>query len=835
LGLFVGVGVWAYAPAAFAAPAPDAAPKAEAEGPKADAGDANEGGEAKAGEAPKEEDKAEPKPGLLPSEPSESSAAPSAPNPPKEEAKSAEDPGSEPAAEPVEVDEGEDPDVGELADLLGSSVVQTASRSAEDESTAPATMTVVTAEDLRNYGITSIKEVVNYFGLGMSYQEDGGAAGTTTITGRGVAVPGDGGSHVLVLVNGHKTNDSWGGWANIDERMALPMEIIDRVEIINGPGAVMYGTSAMYGVINIVTKDAEQYAGVHAVAQGKLGFPGDSRNGLIGPRDGHSMGWGARASVGVAHPFDVGDKHGSILVQAEYVEDVRPTHVFGPQSPDWDPGPIAYPDGDWGGIGAPQQRAVGGFIGFRLGKWALDIRGVHWNRRHLEDYQSDFNDPENRESGQEVRVDLRHRAPLKPGLELRSRVFGDAVPYKGNWIYSDPSWCAGLTARCRSYEEDVAAIYGLEEVLTWDWFVDNHYVTLFGADVRGRTVQDKIDVEELISGTSVGLPGFADYTVTTVAGSLFVQQLIRPVPKFGMNLGARLDLDQLFGAHVSPRAAVMVHPWKGGTLKTLYSEAFRAPVAGEVNFADPTYHVQAEDLDAEVVRSVELSVEQRLPDGMGRVRAGGYASWWSGLVGERALSQEEFDDAVANGALVPEADPDYSVTYDNFGKMFAAGAFASANLQDRTGYFRFGTNVSFTQSWVDDEGDRLDVARVPDWIVNMRASIVPGGYTPTFAVATFYNSPRRTVGDVDGEFEVGNIADHLVRTRFVLSGDIPKAPGLKYRFYTDYSFGKYGPYVRGQLNYAEDDTFGGELTPLDRLYLFLGLRWDFDYRKGARK
>ena len=43
----------------------------------------------------------------------------------------------------------------------------------------------------------------------------------------------------------------------------------------------------------------------------------------------------------------------------------------------------------------------------------------------------------------------------------------------------------------------------------------------------------------------VGIDGFADYTVHTVAGSVFVQQILRPVPKFGLNLGARLDLDSI--------------------------------------------------------------------------------------------------------------------------------------------------------------------------------------------------------------------------------------------------------------------------------------------------
>lgn len=743
------------------------------------------------------------------------------------------DPGGEDGDDGFEDDLGEDPGGDDLANLLGSSVVETASRGAEEESTAPATMTVITADEIRAYGMTTVADIINYFGLGLSYQEDGGNDGSTSFTGRGVSVPGDGGNHVLVQVNGHKNNDTWGGWTYVDDRLALPLELIDRIEIINGPGAVMYGTSAMYGVINIVTKDAEQYRGFHGVAQGRLMMPGGEDNAIITSTKGdNDLGWGARASVGAAQPFAVKEKNGGVVFQAEYFQTRRPSHVFGPQDPDWDPGPNAYPDGSWGGTGWPWRRGVGAFLGLRLGNWALDLRGSWWTRRHLEDYQSDFNDKKNNERGAEARVDLRHRAAPKAGVELRTRVFGDIVPYAGDWTYTSPDWCPGLPSRCISREEDVAYLYGVEEVVSWDWFVDGRYTTLFGADVRGRTVIDKISLVDYDDvGTVSSVEGFADYNVTTAAGSFFAQQLVKPVPVFGLNLGARLDVDQLFGAHISPRAAIMVHPWDGGTLKLLYSEAFRAPVAGELNFQDPTYQIKAKDLDAEVVRSLELTGEHRLPRGLGRVRLGGFTSWWFGLIGERTLEQDEFDDAVASGALVPDADPDYAVTYDNYGDFFAAGGFASANLQNKTGFFRFGTNVSFTESWVRAEAkeDRSEIARVPAWIVNARMSIVPGGAIPTFALAAFYNSPRRTPEDVDGEFVTANVADHLLRGRFVISGDIPKTWGLSYRLWADYSLGRYGPYTRGQLNYGEDESFGGELTPLDRLGFFAGLRYDFDW------
>ena len=70
-----------------------------------------------------------------------------------------------------------------------------------------------------------------------------------------------GGNHVLMLVNGHAINDEWGGWAPVDRELGVPIELIDHIEISLGPGSVLYGTSAMFGVVNVVTRDPYQQVG----------------------------------------------------------------------------------------------------------------------------------------------------------------------------------------------------------------------------------------------------------------------------------------------------------------------------------------------------------------------------------------------------------------------------------------------------------------------------------------------------------------------------------------------------------------------------------------------
>lgn len=774
-------------------------------------------------------------------------AAAQAPGTPSETPPSEPQP-SEPAAPagaPEETSfEGEDDleALDDLGDLLSTEIVQTASRSAEDAATAPATLTVVSAEQMRLLGITTIAEAINFFGLGITVQPDGGQDGSVATTGRGVAVPGDGGNHLLVLLNGHALNDPWGGWVYIDDLSGIPIEIVDRIEILNGPGSVLYGTSAMYGVVNVVTKDAEAQKGLGASLQGHLAWPGDRDNDVVSPTRGHRFGWGSRGRLGFAHPFAVGDKNGEFFVQVQRVDARRPTHTFGPQTPDWDPGSNTYPNGDWGGIGAPRRAVTGGVLGFRLGAWAVDAKGSFWRRSHLFDYQSDFADPKNREYYGDARLDVRHTYTPKAGMKLRSRLYGDYMKYLGSWNYTDPDYCAGVVGRCDSYQATNMGQYGLEEVFEADWFVDGKVVSTFGGDVRGRTVNDYGAYAEYDTGREPN-GKYLDYTRSTAAGALFVQQRFSPVRWFGLNAGLRLDLDQLFGAHLSPRAVTTFQPVDGTVFKLMYSEAFRAPLIGELRFSDPVSHVSATSLGGlkpELTRAGEFAFEQRLPKGIGSVRAGAYVTWFLDLVGERSLTDDEFAAAIADGRLSADADPEFTTTYANIGRMFTYGGYVGAELQTPDRKFRFGTNVQGGESTlvrrIDGERTESAVPIAPQVVANSTAMLVWGGAIPNFALGVYYHSPRRAAEDVNGDFVdvAARRAGHHVQGRFSLTGEIPNT-GLWWGAWVDYSLGRRGPYMIGQLNYSDGMAFRGELTPLDRLTIWAGLTWQFDVVGAAQR
>ena len=127
----------------------------------------------------------------------------------------------------------------DLRGLLEQTVVTTASKTKETGSNAPATSTTLTADDMRRYGIRTVDEAINFLSLGaVAYNP----FYTPDVSVRGVGIEGDQGNHVLLLVDGHSMNDALYGAARFGRGVGLPLELIDHIEVILGPGSVLYGT-----------------------------------------------------------------------------------------------------------------------------------------------------------------------------------------------------------------------------------------------------------------------------------------------------------------------------------------------------------------------------------------------------------------------------------------------------------------------------------------------------------------------------------------------------------------------------------------------------------------
>ena len=137
----------------------------------------------------------------------------------------------------------------QLADLPIDSVFS-ASMYMQKVTEAPSSVTIVTADEIRGFGHRTLADILRSVrGFYVTYDRNYSYLGV-----RGFSRPGDYNARVLLLIDGHRLNDNVFGSALLGSEFPLDVELIERIEIIRGPSSSLYGTSAFFAVINVITK-----------------------------------------------------------------------------------------------------------------------------------------------------------------------------------------------------------------------------------------------------------------------------------------------------------------------------------------------------------------------------------------------------------------------------------------------------------------------------------------------------------------------------------------------------------------------------------------------------
>lgn len=129
-------------------------------------------------------------------------------------------------------------------------IVSSASRYNQKVTEAPAYISLVTAEDIKRYGYRTLSEILN--SVGGFYTKNGRDYNYTGI--RGFARPGDFDTRMLFLLDGHRLNEPLYGYSGTGFDAIVDVGLIERIEIIRGPGSTIYGANAQLAVINIISK-----------------------------------------------------------------------------------------------------------------------------------------------------------------------------------------------------------------------------------------------------------------------------------------------------------------------------------------------------------------------------------------------------------------------------------------------------------------------------------------------------------------------------------------------------------------------------------------------------
>jgi iron complex outermembrane recepter protein len=145
-------------------------------------------------------------------------------------------------------------------------VVISATRMPQDPRLLPQGVQVITAKDIQDSGAATANEAIRWIGgIPGKIDSSGGRDQTLDLRGFGAAAS----SNVVILVDGVRQNEGDTGGGGLSW---IPVDIIERIEIVRGSGSVLYGEGATGGVINVITsKGTGEPGGVVSVGAGNLG------------------------------------------------------------------------------------------------------------------------------------------------------------------------------------------------------------------------------------------------------------------------------------------------------------------------------------------------------------------------------------------------------------------------------------------------------------------------------------------------------------------------------------------------------------------------------------
>lgn len=454
-------------------------------------------------------------------------------------------------------DRNRDPKVLSLDSLLNVKI-STASKYWQTSSEAPASVSIITATDIERYGYQNFEEVLKSI-RGFYVSND---RNYTYLGVRGFSRPTDYNNRILLLIDGHAMNENVYGSAPLGTDFSMDLSTIERIEVVRGPGSVLYGTGAMFAVINIVTKKGSSVDGIHVSA----------KRGSFGRLEGSAI-VGKQLGNGVAL-FMSGiwsDSKGQDLFFEEY--NSQSSHFGIARNLDWD-------------------NSYGLFSKVRYN--GLSLHGIVTSRRKgipTGAFGITFNDPSARTLDQRVFLELKYEAEAGPSTSITARAYLDRYHYDGVYPY---------------------------EVLSFD-ASDGHWL---GGEVQ--LVSNLGPSNRLRSGIQYKKHSRADYRYWNEeqtyfngdfpysVASVYLEDEYQILQDLSVTLGVSHDEYSAVGSSTTPRGAVIINPMRSSTLKLLYGEGFRAPNVFEVNYLDPFGGFKPNrNLRPEKIRTLEAVWEQR--------------------------------------------------------------------------------------------------------------------------------------------------------------------------------------------------------------------------------
>ena len=450
-----------------------------------------------------------------------------------------------------------------LEDLMKLEVktVQGASKFEQKTTEAPASVSLVTADQIKKYGYRTLADILRgERSFHITYDRN-----YTYWGSRGFGRPADYNTRFLLLVDGHRVNDNIYDSAFIGTEFILDVDLIERVEIIRGPGSSLYGSSAFFGVINIIPRKGKNLKGIEASAEAG-GFQ-TYKGRLSG---GQQFANGLELLLSGSLLDSRGDKS---LYYPEY--DAPGTNNGIAEKRDWDRNYSLFANASYGDLSLQ-----GAFISRE--------KGIPTGS-----YGTDFNAPGNETRDDRGYLDLQYSRKFADAWDFQARLFYDHYQYRGGYIYS------GVV----NDDSSLGRWWGSEFLVTNTSF-ENHKIT-FGAEYRQNFRQDQLNYD-----VNPYLLRLDDKRDSYIFGT-YLQDQFTILKNLILNAGLRYDHYSTFGDTFNPRAALIYSPFEATHLKLIYGQAFRPPNVYEYYYNDGGNSLKrSADLKPEKIDTYELVWEQ---------------------------------------------------------------------------------------------------------------------------------------------------------------------------------------------------------------------------------
>jgi outer membrane receptor for ferrienterochelin and colicins len=596
--------------------------------------------------------------------------------------------------------------------------VYAASRQEQRTTEAPASVTIVTAEQIRRYGWRTLFDVLRSVrGFHVSYDRSYASVGV-----RGILRQGDYNTRVLMLVDGHRVNDMIYGQNGLTHEFPVDVDLVDRMEIVRGPTSALFGSNAFFAVVNVITRRGGAVDGVEV-------------SGAVAGADTYQ----GRATFGAA-----GATGRRVLLSASgYASQGR--DLFYPEFTANDGGVATGMDGEG------RASAYGSAT---LGDFAL---GVAYNHRVKEvptaSYGTIFNDPRYKTWDDRAWLDLSWHRSLGDGTEVSARAFYDWYRYTGDYPYAGVDDTVVPPRDYTYLNKDGAENqwYGAEVLLSRRLGQSNRLTA-------GGEYRDAFQLDQWNHDEDPFLQTLDDRRTERI-WALFLQGEATLGGGVTLTAGLRYDRYSTFGGTFNPRLAAVWTPRSGTTLKLLYGSAFRAPNAYETFYDDGGItQFGNTDLVPEAIQTYELVLEQGLGE-HARFTVTAFQSRILDLIG-----QVPFDPAA----------PDSPVIFRNVGEARAVGAEAEIEGKWRSGEARLGyswqdASDRTTGAWLDNSprhllkgqlstafwGDRIVPAL--DLQYTSRRKTLAGSFAGAHWLAAFTLSARRVLPGLEVSASVHNL------------------------------------------------------------------------------